>query len=95
MRRRGRTDANHAAIVQALRQVGASVTSLADVGHGVPDLLVSYRGDWHVLELKDGSKAPSDQQVTMAEVRWAAEQHAPVHLVRSLEEALRAIGASR
>ena len=44
MRKFGKTDANHADIVDALRRVGASVVSLASVGNGVPDLLVGFNG---------------------------------------------------
>ena len=44
MRRAARTDSNHEEIVKALRAVGATVQSLAGVGHGVPDLLVGYQG---------------------------------------------------
>jgi hypothetical protein len=39
--RRGKPDANSAAIQAALEAVGASVVSLAALGGGVPDLLVS------------------------------------------------------
>ena len=59
MRRAARVDDNHLAIVRALEKAGAAVTSLATVGDGVADLLVSYRNRWHVIEVKDGSKPPS------------------------------------
>ncbi len=39
MRKRGRVDQNHAAIVAAYRQLGYLVLSLAGLGDGVPDLL--------------------------------------------------------
>lgn len=43
-RRAARTDANHTDVVGALRDVGTSVSSLAAVGHGVPDLVVGTCG---------------------------------------------------
>ena len=55
MRRAAKVDANQAEIVQALRQIGAVVQSLAAVGNGCPDLLVGYRNRLFLLELKDGS----------------------------------------
>jgi hypothetical protein len=43
-------DGNEAAIVDALRAAGATVTRLGDAG--VPDLLVGYRGSTLLLEIK-------------------------------------------
>lgn len=60
----GRTDANQTAIVAALREIGASVVSLADIGNGCPDLLVGFRGVTLLLEVKDGSKPPSKRKLT-------------------------------
>jgi hypothetical protein len=56
MRRDCRVDANHLDIAHALRRAGVHVTSLAAVGNGVPDLLLSFRGRWFVAEIKDGAK---------------------------------------
>lgn len=70
MRRAARTDANHEEIVKALRAVGASVQSLAAVGHGVPDLLVGYQGKTILMEVKDGKKSPSKRELTEDQVKW-------------------------
>lgn len=93
MRRAARVDGNHPALVAALQQVGATVTSLATVGGGVSDLLVSYRGRWHVLEVKDGNKPPSARKLRPAQFAWMAAQRAPVHVVTTVDEALSAVGA--
>ena len=42
--RRAKVDQNQSEIVSALRDFGATVTSLHRVGEGVPDLLVSFLG---------------------------------------------------
>jgi hypothetical protein len=63
MRRAAKVDANQTEIVQALRQIGAVVQSLAAVGNGCPDLLVGYRNRLFLLELKDGNKPPSAQKL--------------------------------
>jgi hypothetical protein len=90
-----RTDANHAAIVQALRQVGAVVLDV----HSLPgclDLLVAYRGALSLLEVKDGSKAASRRQLTEAEqetIRLLAAVGVEAQVVYDVESALRAIGA--
>ena len=70
MRTHGRTDANQTAIVAALRRIGCSVTSLASVGGGCPDLLVGWRSVTVLMEVKDGSKCPSKRTLTEAETEW-------------------------
>jgi hypothetical protein len=52
MRRAAKVDANQTEIVQALRQIGAVVQSLAAVGNGCPDLLVGYRNRLFLLEFE-------------------------------------------
>lgn len=49
-RRNPRRDANEAAIVDALRRVGAEVWRLS--GKGLPDLLVRHRGRYEAAEIK-------------------------------------------
>lgn len=48
--RAARRDTNEAAIVAALEAAGAAVQQLDPP---LPDLLVSYRGELHLLEVKD------------------------------------------
>ncbi|WP_310619663.1 hypothetical protein [Flexibacterium corallicola] len=64
MRRAAKVDANQSEIVQALRSVGATVTSLAAVGGGVPDLLVGYRRVNHLLEVKRETIQPVEKLLT-------------------------------
>ena len=92
MRRRGRVDANQRAIVAALRQIGASVQSLADIGHGCPDLLVGFRGRTLLFEVKDGSKVKSARALTPDEEAWiGAWEGAPVFVVESVEQAIQTV----
>lgn len=93
MRRAARVDDNHLAIVRALEKAGAAVTSLATVGDGVADLLVSYRNRWHVIEVKDGSKPPSARKLRDRQKTWIAKQHATVAVILGVDDALLAIGA--
>ena len=88
MRRAARIDANHAEIVATLRGVGASVQDLAAVGKGCPDLLVGYRGQNYVLEVKTARG-----KATPAQVAWHADWRGIVHIVRSAYDALKVIGA--
>ncbi len=43
-RRFGKRDRHHREIMAALRQIGCSVISLADLGQGCPDILVGHAG---------------------------------------------------
>jgi hypothetical protein len=85
-------DANQAEIVKALRQAGRSVVVLAKVGNGVPDLLVGWLGICTLLEVKDGAKPPSAQKLTPAEAEFHRTWRGPVHIVRSVDEALAVTG---
>jgi hypothetical protein len=95
VRRAAKVDANQSLITKALRSAGAFVQPLHTVGGGCPDLLVAYRGKWAVLEIKDGSKPPSQRKLTADELEWhgKASRHAPVFIAETIDDALHAIGA--
>lgn len=95
MRRAARIDDNHTEVVAALRHFGATVQSLAAVGKGVPDLLVSFHGRTLLLEVKDGKKPPSERRLTPGEERWIQAWDGEVHVVNSAEEALAVLGIRR
>ena len=89
MRTAARVDANQAQIVQALRHVGATVQPLHQVGHGCADILVLFRGQLFALEIKMERGALTDD-----ERRWHEQWQSPfVHVVHSVDEALRVLGA--
>lgn len=88
-------DSNQTLIVSALRQVGALVQHLHTVGGGCPDLLVGFRKRLVLLEIKDGSKKPSERRLTEAEEKFHALWKGagfPVFVVETVEQALEAIG---
>ena len=85
---RKNTDANQGRIVRALRDVGATVTVLSQVGYGCPDILVGFRGVNYLLEIKDGAKSPSRQRLTPAEMRWHNEWRGQVAIVNSIDAAI-------
>lgn len=90
-RRAARIDGNHRQIVEALEAVGASVQSLAAVGDGCPDLLVGRGGHIWLLEVKDGSKPPSDRKLTPDQREWIDWFNGEVHVVTSIEEAIQVV----
>jgi hypothetical protein len=81
-------DKNEPDIVNALEAVGASVSRISSLG--IPDLLVGWRGDTFLLEVKNGKAKLNDNQVA-----WHnAWNGAPAIIVRTPEEALGAIGVT-
>ena len=93
MRKHGRTDANQTEVIKALRQAGANVVSLANCGAGIPDLLIGFRQKTYLLEVKDGSKPPSQRELTPDQrVFHAGWYGGPLMVVNSVDEALTAIG---
>jgi len=91
MRRHARVDANHAEIRSALRAEHWVVVDTAGVGSGFPDLLIARRGKLMLVEIKDGAKVKSKQQLTEDEVQFHALMAAAgvtVHVVTSLKEAM-------
>jgi hypothetical protein len=79
-----RLDENHAAIRAALEREGATV-----VPDGPLDLLVGFRGANYLLEVKTAKgKLRASQEAFVR--RWKGQ----VHVVRTVEDALAAIGAT-
>lgn len=96
MRRRARTDTNQQAVIDALRQAGATVQSLAEIGNGCPDLLVGYNGRTFLMEVKDGTKPPSETKLTVNQVEWHSRWlGGSLSIVYGPEGALKVIGALR
>ena len=92
MRRAAKIDSNQTEVINALKAAGASVQSLAALGKGVPDLLVSINGVNLLMEVKDGDKSKSRQKLTEDQVKWHGAWQGPVCVVDSPEAALRMIG---
>ena len=91
--RAAKIDANHEAVVLALRAAGATVQSLAGVGKGVPDLLVGYQGQTLLLEVKDGHKPPSKRALNEDQLRWHGRWNGgALAVVDSPDGALRILG---
>lgn len=87
MRRAARRDDNEKEIIAAMREAGAYVKAVND--EGLFDLLVSYRGETMLIEVKDGAKPPSARRLTEAEQKFHDEwPGSNLYIVNSVEEAL-------
>lgn len=94
MRRKHRIDANQHEIVAVLIQAGYSVHDLSAVGAGITDILVGgvdrmtgQRANW-LLEIK-----VAEGQLNARQVEWHAAWRGQRAVVRTVDEALKAVGA--
>ena len=87
-----RKDGNQSEIIKGLRQIGAKVHVLD--GKGIGDLLVGFRNELSVLELKDGNKPLSQRKRRPSQKKFHDDwQGYRIYKVESIEEALKVIGA--
>ncbi len=84
MRRAARVDSTQAAIVAALRGVGARVWVVG----GAVDLVVWFRGKVTLIDCKSKGTRQTLTQKGMVADGWT------IHFAHSVEEALHAIGAT-
>lgn len=82
-----RTDANQRVIVEAFRDMGASVQVLSEVGKGCPDVIVGVFGINLLVEIKDGEKAPSQRALTEKEKQFHEKWKGQVCVINSVDEA--------
>lgn len=95
MKRAAKTDQNQGDVVDALRKYGAYVRYLSQ-GDGLPDLLVGYNGETILMEVKDGSKPPSQTRLTDRELKFFEEwKGGKLYIVYSVQEALDILDLTR
>lgn len=88
MRRAAKIDANQPEIVAALRSLGATVAITSTVGQGFPDICVGYRGRSILMEVKDGSRPPSERKLTPDQKDFHAAWRGEITVVTSATEAI-------
>lgn len=85
-----KTDTTQKEIMKALRDMGAFVRSLHRVGQGVPDLLVSYLGRWHLVEVKS-----ENGELTPDQEKFHEACGAPISIMRSVDDAVMVVNVWR
>lgn len=82
-----RKDANHNDVTDYLQALGWSVFDTSALGYGFPDALVGKPDFCAVVEIKDGSKPPSQRKLTPDEQKFKDNWTGPYVLAESKEEA--------
>lgn len=91
MRVRARKDDNHKEIVKALVDAHVSVLDTSQLGNGAPDIVIGFRGQSILIEIKDGSKPPSKRKLTDDEIVFMNGWRGRYVVINSVDEALELI----
>lgn len=88
-RRAAKRDTNEAPIVRGLREIGATVQQLNE--KDAPDLVVGFRGDNYLFEVKDpanyGKLRPGQKD-------WHENWRGQVHVIECVEDAWQVMGVT-
>lgn len=91
MRKYARKDSNHKDIIQAFRDLGATVFDTASLGSGFPDCIVAIGNNNVLVEIKDGSLPPSKRKLTPDEQKFHATWLGRVVIINNIDEAVELI----
>jgi len=83
MIRAARVDANQPEIVKAFRKLGWSVLIISQLKNCF-DILVSKNGRTVAVEIKDGSKPPSQRKLTQGEQKFKDEWQGDYRVIESV-----------
>jgi Holliday junction resolvase len=64
-----KVDLNHADVVKTLRSLGASVFDASKVGKGFPDIVVGYKNNTILVEIKSGE----NKKFTPTQLKFMSE----------------------
>ena len=90
-----RVDANHSEIKAVYEGAGCTVQDLHKVGQGCPDIAVGCMGITEFVEIKDGSKIPSQRQLTKDQVKWFEKWRGAACVIENTDQALAHISHMR
>jgi hypothetical protein len=91
LRKRGRKDLNHDAIVNAFKKLGCQAWDTAQASYGAPDCFVGYLGVLHAIEVKNPHSTYGRSGRSRSQARVNALCDNTIELVSSLNDVLAAI----
>ncbi len=87
-----RVDQNQEAIVQALRDIGASVYDTHSLGNGFPDIVVGLAGVNYLFEIKNPDRDLSRRSLTLHEERFRLGWSGQVETIETWHDAFKIMG---
>lgn len=82
-----RVDSNQKSLFSLWRKLGATVQDLSKVGKGCPDCIVGFRDVNYLVEIKDGSRYPSERRLTEDEFKWHRHWAGQVCVIENTDQA--------
>lgn len=87
-----RVDDNQPEIVKQLKKIpGVSVAHTHTIGDGFVDLVIGFRGNNYLCEVKDPSKPPSKRKLTPDEERFHARWTGQIAIIETVNDFLKLI----
>jgi Holliday junction resolvase len=87
MRRAAKVDANQPEIVDCFRKFGWSVLIISQLKNCC-DIIVSKNGRTVAVEIKDGSKPPSQRKLTEGEEKFRQDWQGEYAIVESIDDVI-------
>lgn len=84
-RRAAKTDDNQPEIVKEFRRLGWYVLIISQLKNCC-DIIVSKNGTTVAIEIKDGSKTPSQQKLSAGEIKFMEEWQGQYKIVKNIED---------
>lgn len=85
-----KVDANQKDIMTKLRMIpGISVATTHTIGKGFPDIVIGYKGKNYMVELKDGTKRPSQRKLTKDEISFHSNWNGQVDICINFYDVLK------
>lgn len=92
MRRAAKVDENQKELVSQLRHHGCSVAVTSGVGVGFPDIVVGYKGQNFLFEVKDPAKPPSARKLTNDQEEFHWKWRGQIDVIETADEAIEIMG---
>ncbi|CAB5217755.1 hypothetical protein UFOVP208_10 [uncultured Caudovirales phage] len=84
-----KVDANQKELMTKLRLIpGVTVATTHIIGKGFPDIVIGYKGINYLVEIKDGTKPPSQRKLTKDEVSFHSNWSGQVQTCTNFYEIL-------
>ena len=85
-----KVDANQKELMTKLRLItGITVATTHTIGKGFPDIVIGYKGINYLVEIKDGTKPPSQRKLTKDEVSFHSNWTGQVQICNNFYEILK------
>ena len=89
-------DANHHEVVDAMQKAGAYVIDMSHVGKGFPDLIVGFRSQTILMEIKNPKTSYGKRGLNKNQLKWKEQWTGDTYcVVDGPEAALRMIGVMK